>query len=992
MNLFERARSFFAKAVVKAVGGNLALIPSWLRYAPFFPSWPNLVREAYKGNATVFACMWLLQRTFVSPELWAWKQNSEGEYDPLPEHVFRKLIQKPNPDMGEREFKQFVITYTPLGGSVFIWMQRGQGGGVIALWPFHRGQVTPIPGRTTEEGLVHYYVLNVGDGSYGNPWGLERHDNLMGVAIPKTEMLQWKWAIDPEYPWEGMGALVASAADVDLRNELRGFIFSLLKNDASPRVVVWLAEGEELDEDKAKRLRAQWKQSHGGENRGTPGFLEAGMQIERLGFNMQEMQIENLADGPDANICMGFGIQPAVVGTLVGLKNSGIQANFEEANRMYHEMTLVPLWESFASELQQGLSDKPQYVGIKIAFNLKSVRALQENLNTTESRLVSGWNSGALTRAQYLRGLGYEATPADEVLKVSLTTSFVPVGQMVALPASPTDPAQLNGAQINAALDIMARLAADQISASAAVELLVAMGLERGMAEKIVSSVEANPNALEELKRKTKGQQDAPGYGPAYNLRNCATCAFFTPNFCKRFQFAAEPVNGCQSWQKYEYASTQFNLPAAHQAGFFALTQMIADEDLTADGRETEPHITVKYGLMPDTLAAVAQVTDRTEPFYLEFGEVGFFSNPEFDVVRVEVVSPELMALHDAIQKAAPHVTTHPIYQPHLTLAYVKPGEGWKYEALSNARGDLLIARILVEQIVFSQVDGIQVVLPLRGKKNQAQPLGKPGMKSVAPRVREQLQRFVNTQRQLRGRLQGQMEQDVQQYFEKLAARVVARAQGKAKADQPPLPSFAELFEGEDNEALVKILQKYYLEIVMASWEILNVVLEQGTDLDLNNPVITKLLDEAAKKVRGIDQETRQAVIDLLKVANEEGWSIYDLVQGKNGHPGLEDLVTQTYYGRAEAIARTELGTAQNGASFERYRQAGVKHVMVFDNGFDNSHPFCSEIDGKVVTLDWMERNPLQHPRCVRAFGPVFDYEGEVETREVPFGGLFDGG
>lgn len=948
MNIFNTVRTWFAKAVVKATGGNLALIPRWLRYAPFFPSWPNLVREAYKGNATVFACMWLLQRTFVSPELWAWKQNAEGEYDPISEHVFRKLIQKPNPDMGEREFKQFVITYAPLGGSVFIWMQRGQGGGVIALWPFHRGQVTPIPGRNTEEGLVHYYVLDVGNGESANPWGLDRHDNLMGVAIPKSEMLQWKWAVDPEYPWEGMGALIASASDVDLRNELRRFIFSLLKNDASPRVVVWLAEGEEVDEDKVKRIRAQWKQSYGGENRGTPGFLEAGMKIERLGFNMQEMQIESLGEGYDANICMGFGIQPVVVGTLVGLKNSGVQANFEEANKMLHELTLVPLWESFSSEVEQGLSDKPQYAGIRIAFNLKSVRALQENLNETEKRLVSGWNAGALTRAQYLRGLGYEASPTDEVLKVTLTTSFVPVGQLgVQTPAQESERPPANGKALG-------------------------------------------PGSL-------KGRGDAPGYGPGRFGFECATCAFFTPNYCKRYQFAAQPEDGCQAWQKYEWASTQVDLPVELHPLFFQLTGAIAEQDLIQDGREMEPHITVKYGLLPDTLAAVVQVADKAEPFALAFGEVAYFSNDEFDVVFVEVFSQELIALHEAIQKAAPHVTTHPVYQPHLTLAYLKPGLGPKYagEELADMirpgwnEPFLLSTRVRVAQISFSQVDGTKVILPLRGRKGEPEPEHKG--ENWLHATKKRLQPLIDGQRKLRTRLQGRMEADVQAYFDGLAKRVVGRARASEKADQPPLPGFADLFEGEEPEHLARLMERYALEIAMASWEYLNVALDETIDLDLTNPAITKLLEKAAKQVRGIDQETRQAVIDLLKTANDNGWSIYDLVHGKDGHTGLEDLVAQTYRGRAEAIARTELGNAQNGASFERYKAGGVKHVMVFDNGFANSHPFCTEIDGKVVTLEWMERNPLQHPRCVRAFGPVFDYDGEVEQREVPFGGQFDG-
>ena len=47
--------------------------------------------------------------------------------------------------------------------------------------------------------------------------------------------------------------------------------------------------------------------------------------------------------------------------------------------------------------------------------------------------------------------------------------------------------------------------------------------------------------------------------------------------------------------------------------------------------------------------------------------------------------------------------------------------------------------------------------------------------------------------------------------------------------------------------------------------------------------------------------------------------------------------------------------------------------MIIYDNGFDNSHEVCRALDGSVVKLEWAKENPLQHPNCVRAFAPYFE-------------------
>lgn len=183
----------------------------------------------------------------------------------------------------------------------------------------------------------------------------------------------------------------------------------------------------------------------------------------------------------------------------------------------------------------------------------------------------------------------------------------------------------------------------------------------------------------------------------------------------------------------------------------------------------------------------------------------------------------------------------------------------------------------------------------------------------------------------------------------------------------------------QKTDDLDELVKSYVLEVSELTWPYLNLELESVAVFDQNDPAVVAALDEAGLHIKDIMDTTRDALAEYLQEAYRDGRSIDEI--GRQ----VEGLVAETYSGRSRAIARTEIGTAQNTATHGRYQQAGVKHVEVFDNGFDNSHEFCRQVQGKVVTVEWMRRNPLQHPNCVRAFGAVFDYEGDVFTQEQPW-------
>lgn len=183
--------------------------------------------------------------------------------------------------------------------------------------------------------------------------------------------------------------------------------------------------------------------------------------------------------------------------------------------------------------------------------------------------------------------------------------------------------------------------------------------------------------------------------------------------------------------QPHKFSSTQFDLG---EAGYTRtqgsplpriaeLRQAIAGDDLAADGKEDRAHITVLYGLHtkdPQDVAKVVQEWCRQEGKHgltAYLGDVSLFPAQEassqrggadFDVVKLDVDSPDLESLHRYLAEHLEHTDTHPDYHPHVTLAYVKPGRGQRYAGPGLDGHQVILTRLL-----FSDPDHQETVLDL---------------------------------------------------------------------------------------------------------------------------------------------------------------------------------------------------------------------------------------------------------------------------------------
>ena len=124
---------------------------------------------------------------------------------------------------------------------------------------------------------------------------------------------------------------------------------------------------------------------------------------------------------------------------------------------------------------------------------------------------------------------------------------------------------------------------------------------------------------------------------------------------------------------------------------------MIYEEAGHQYGRETTPHITLKYGLVNGyTEEQMRKMLQNVTPFDIRLEGIGIFEAEKYDVVKFDVFGKKLHELNAMFSKLPNH-DEHPVYHPHLSLAYVKPGMGKRF--VRNAKKS---ARVPVNMIEYS--------------------------------------------------------------------------------------------------------------------------------------------------------------------------------------------------------------------------------------------------------------------------------------------------
>lgn len=142
----------------------------------------------------------------------------------------------------------------------------------------------------------------------------------------------------------------------------------------------------------------------------------------------------------------------------------------------------------------------------------------------------------------------------------------------------------------------------------------------------------------------------------------------------------------------------------------------ILDEDIYIDpdddsyGLETEPHVTLLYGLHENV--SIDEVKEKLKD--VKIGDciahtLSLFENKDYDVLKFEIRYPTkggaFLSKANNHLKTLPFTSDYPDYHPHMTIGYLKPGKGKKY----TEKFKELEYPISFEHLVYSMTDGKKI-------------------------------------------------------------------------------------------------------------------------------------------------------------------------------------------------------------------------------------------------------------------------------------------
>jgi 2'-5' RNA ligase len=95
-------------------------------------------------------------------------------------------------------------------------------------------------------------------------------------------------------------------------------------------------------------------------------------------------------------------------------------------------------------------------------------------------------------------------------------------------------------------------------------------------------------------------------------------------------------------------------------------------------GREDEIHTTILYGLTDEPEEIIPKLKELLKgvtSFKIKLGKVSrFTSDPNYDVLKIDLISDGLTSLNQLIKDNFDYVSDFDTFRPHITIAYLRKG------------------------------------------------------------------------------------------------------------------------------------------------------------------------------------------------------------------------------------------------------------------------------------------------------------------------------
>jgi len=283
----------------------------------------SLARSGFQGNPIGFRAVKLIAEAAAALPLVL--QDAERRYET---HPVLELIRRPNGAQGRAELFEAVYGFLLLAGNAYLEAVPGATALPGELHVLRPDRMALVPGADGWPVAYDYTVA-----------GRSHRFDMGGGAQPVCHIRTFH----PQDDHYGFSPLQAAATAIDVHSSASAWSKALLDNAARPSgaIVFRGTDGQgQLTPDQYDRLVGEMEAHHqGARNAGRPMLLEGGLDWKPMGFSPSDMEFHQTKQAAAREIAIAFGVPPM----LMGIPGDATYANYQEANRAFYRLTVLPL-------------------------------------------------------------------------------------------------------------------------------------------------------------------------------------------------------------------------------------------------------------------------------------------------------------------------------------------------------------------------------------------------------------------------------------------------------------------------------------------------------------------------------------------------------------------------------------------------------------------------------------------------------------------------
>ncbi len=350
----------------------------------------TLTRTAFIKNPVGFRCVRMISEAAAALPLVL--QNDQERFAV---HPVLALLGSPNAAQVQAELFEALYAQLLLTGNVYIEAVGAAEDLPLELHVLRSDRMSVVPGPDGWPVAYEYAVAG------------RKHRFDVSEGHPVICHIK---SFHPQDDHYGMSALVPAAQAVDVHNSASGWSKALLDNAARPSgAIVYRGQDGDgmLSADQYDRLVSEMELHHqGARNAGRPMLLEGGLDWKPMGFSPSDMEFQKTKENAAREIALAFGVPPM----MMGIQGDATYANYQEANRAFYRLTVLPLAARVTASLSDWLAGFAEDSFV-LKPDLDQIPALATERDAQWARVA---NADFLTQAEKRAMLGLPALPQED--------------------------------------------------------------------------------------------------------------------------------------------------------------------------------------------------------------------------------------------------------------------------------------------------------------------------------------------------------------------------------------------------------------------------------------------------------------------------------------------------------------------------------------------------------------------------------------------------